>query len=343
MRLLVIGDVHAPRTAALQRALALEGWPAAEVVSYAEVLRHGGIPRGLLTEDTLIRLDAPVRGEDDQVFLGCTLRPGELVPRERWFRGFRKALAMIGTANVPDVEGMCDKVDSLSFLGWAVPCPRLLGEVRSFEELRALADKTGVQRLFLKPVYGSSGAGIVAMILGRDRVQAWTTVEPAEGTLFNTRRIRVERDLSRLASLVDALCARDRMYAEQWIPKAAFDGKTVDLRVVVVAGAVERVVVRASNGPITNLHLGNERRDVESIRRHVADAVWEQAMDSAVRAAACFPSSLAAGIDLAFTSRRDRHFVLEINAFGDYVRTADDDGSGVYRRQLQVLRSRVAA
>lgn len=338
MRLLVVGDVHAPRTAALQRALALEGWPAADVVSYAEVLRGGGIPRRLLTGDTVIRLDAPVRGEDDQAFLECMLRPGELVPRERWFRGFRKALAMIGTANVPDVEAMCDKLRCQELFHWTdVPAPRLLGEVHSFEELRAAAARARVPRLFLKPVYGSSGAGIVAMVLGRDRVQAWTTVESADGTFFNTRKIRVERDVTRLASLVDALCTRDRMYAERWIAKAGFDGKTVDLRIVVVAGEIARVVVRASGSPITNLHLRNERHEVDAIRARVADGAWERAMDSARRAAAFFPRALAAGIDLAITSRWDDHRVLEINAFGDYVRTADDDGSAVYRRQLQVL------
>jgi glutathione synthase/RimK-type ligase-like ATP-grasp enzyme len=332
MRLLVVGDVHAPRTAALQRALALEGCPPAEVVSYA------AFPQFRVAGDMRIRLDAPVRGEDDAAFLGYVPRRGEWIPRERWFRGFREALRAIPVPNADDVEVMCDKLACHErFTRASIPRAQLLGAVHSFDELQSVAGNAGVQRIFLKPVYGSSGAGIVAMVLTPDRVQAWTTVEPADGTFFNTRRIRVERDVRRLAALVDDLCARDRMFAERWIAKAGFDGRTFDLRIVVVAGQIVRIVVRASGTSITNLHLRNERHDVEAIRARIANDVWERAMDSALRATACFPHSLAAGIDLAFTSRLDDHRVLEINAFGDYVRTADDDGSAVYRRELQAL------
>ena len=57
------------------------------------------------------------------------------------------------------------------------------------------------------------------------------------------------------------------------VPQGGLDGRVVDLRVVVVAGRPTHVVVRGSRSPMTNLHLGGVRGDLDAVRRGGRDAV----------------------------------------------------------------------
>jgi len=274
-------------------------------ISYAAILAHGGIPHELIASDTIVQFAAPSRAESEtNALVGWTLSKYQLVPRAQWMLGFKRALRLCGVDG-DDLVAMFDKLESrCRFERAGVPVPALLlGHIDSFDELPR-------GRMFLKPVFGSSAAGIVALQIGRRRAQAWTTVDVQDGILFNSRRVRTINSTLEIARLVERLCNYDQMFVEQWVPKASIDGKAFDVRVVVRDGVIEKRVARLSRTPMTNLHLLNERRDAPF--GAAADATCLRAMQ-------CFPTARSAGIDLAFTPRYKSHVVFEINAFGTII------------------------
>ena len=127
------------------------------------------------------------------------------------------------------------------------------------------------------------------------------------------------------------------MHVERWVPKAGIDGQTFDLRVVVIAGRAEHVVVRMARGPMTNLHLGNSRGDPTALREKMKDGAWEAAMASCERAASAFPRSLLAGVDLLIAPGYRRHAVLEVNAFGDLLHGVLARGLDTHSAEVEAL------
>ena len=68
----------------------------------------------------------------------------------------------------------------------------------------------------------------------------------------------------------------------------------------------------------------------------VPPRAWLDGLDHAVEAAACYPSSAAVGVDLLFEEGYRRHYVLEVNAFGDFFpNLADERGRGVHRAEVE--------
>ena len=143
-----------------------------------------------------------------------------------------------------------------------------------------------------------------------------------------------ERDV---AVLIDALGGLGA-YAESWLPKAGWRGKTYDLRIVMIAGRVCQTVMRTSDGPLTNLHLGNLRGDVAELMETLPSSSRERAWETCQTVANAFPRSLYCGIDLMFTPRLDKHAVLEVNAFGDLLPNVLCDGLDTYGTELHASR-----
>jgi hypothetical protein len=218
--------------------------------------------------------------------------------------------------------------------------PAGLGPVRSFDELLARMAQTGMRQVFIKLAYGSSASGVVAFRAAGRRVQAVTTVEmdrtAGQLRLYNSRRLWTYESVAEVGPLLDALC-REGVQVEEWVSKAGLDGKTFDLRVLVVGGEVRHVVPRLSSTPMTNLHLLNERGEVERVRAAVPPEHWEAALQTCRRAAGQFPGCLHVGIDLAFTPSFRRHVVLEANAFGDLLPGALWNGQDTYDVELMAL------
>ena len=224
-----------------------------------------------------------------------------------------------------------------------VALPRALGQVTSFEELRARMRAAGCARVFAKLSHGSSASGAVAYRTDGRRHQAMTTVEmvPAEDGmhLYNSRRVRVHEDERDIGALVDAL-APHGLHVEEWIPKAGLAGRTLDLRVVVIAGRPRHVAVRLSRTPMTNLHLLNDRGDAGAVRERLGEARWAAAMETCARAGACFPASLHVGVDLLISSDFQGHAVLEANAFGDLLPGILDGGDDTYTAEIRSVGER---
>ena len=215
-----------------------------------------------------------------------------------------------------------------------------LGMVRSFAELLARMEATGLRRVFVKLACGSSASGVVAFRTGGARLQAITTVElerrDGELRLYNSRRLRTYETAADIVPLIDALC-REGVQVEEWVPKAAFEGEVFDLRVLVIGGEVCHVMPRLSRQPMTNLHLLNRRGDLERLRSEVPPECWVAALETARRAAGLFPRCLHVGVDLLLTPSFRRHAVLEANAFGDLLPGALCNGLSTYEAELVAL------
>jgi hypothetical protein len=335
------------------------------VVGWDELLSNPGSLEGRLPAGALLRIDSPGEsppaerlllalgaGERDERFeaprlpraqaLALEDDPGRIsFPRQR-FLGFRAALRLLArllrgrpdlrVMNAPaDIVTMCDKPschERLARLG--VPRPRLLGTPRSFDELAALMRASGTTQVFVKLANGSSASGVVAYRTSGTRHVAITTLERDGATLYNSKRVR---RYDEVRPLFDLLC-REGVIVERWVPKVSLAGRSLDLRVLAIAGRARHLVVRTSPTPITNLHVGGENRrlPVERLRASLGDERLRAALAVAVRAAAAFPASLYAGVDVLVTA--GAALVAEVNAFGDLLRHTTDEGQDPWEAEL---------
>jgi hypothetical protein len=239
-----------------------------------------------------------------------------------------------------DIEVMFDKCLCHERLARAgVAQPEAIASVGSFDELKSQMADANWTRAFVKLAHGSSASGVVAYEFSHDGHQrATTTVEMIRDEagslrLYNSRKIRTYRDPQLIAQLINAL-ARHRIHVERWVPKAAIAGRTLDLRVLVVAGRACHSVVRLSRSPLTNLHLVNDRSDPEALRSRMGEEAWTEAMAECEKAMRCFPNSLHGGVDLVIVVGFRRHVVLEVNAFGDLLPGVLWNGMSTYMAEI---------
>ncbi len=276
---------------------------------------------------------------------------GRILHPDLWYRGYADLLREIESQLAPrgvrwmnhpaDVALMFDKTachDVLQQAGVRV-APRLAA-VKSYAELVALLREQNVARVFVKLRYASSASGIVALRIAGEQAVARTTLELVEThdgeRLYNSRRIRELTDTRDISRTVDALCASD-VHVERWLPKASHAGLPFDLRVLVIGQKIRHIVVRQSSSPMTNLHLGGRRGDVESVLAKIPAAAKRTAWADCQRIAELFPRSHYFGIDLLFTPSFRHHAVLEVNAFGDLLPGALDAGEDTYEAEIRAL------
>lgn len=368
-RMVVFGESGHPRIAALQIALQRGGLLPAHVIDYERLLSDPSecaalSPASQFTNgpSLAMKLDAP---SVDPHFYDALARRGraaahrdtdttasahgELACRHDWYAGFADLLRTLERdiahrlplrwLNSPeDVLLMCDKWRCQRHLGAAgIDIPPLLGLVEGYDHLQHLIANSGCDRVFVKARYGAAAAGVVAYRRHRDgREIAWTTTEivAADGRARLFNRLVPQRHTVRaqIAGLIDAL-APQGCYAETWVPKprAAGDAdRHFDLRVIAFSGEPRQRTARIAAHPMTNLHLGNRRCDPAAL----LDAPTMRRVEETVRAAArAFPGSASIGFDVIPT--RDRCFVLEANAFGDFVQQVRWQGADAYDDQAR--------
>ncbi|MBH24872.1 MAG: hypothetical protein CMH57_10540 [Myxococcales bacterium] len=365
----VIGDVAGRRVAMFQRALERVGVPQARVISYPDVM-DGHL--GELGSETILRLESPggdfeaerrfiARGYDEEDDLDTARFPPERVrwleqepgrihaPRQ-WYLGYRALLREL-EASYPDVEVMNHPADvAVMFdkrqtharcVAAGVPVPPDVGPVASYDELRARMRDAGVRQVFIKMINGSSASGVIAYRAGRgDREVAVTSAalvrgEGGEPQLFNSLRIRRYTRRDTIAEVVNTLCRLGGVHVEVWIPKASQGGRPFDLRVVVIGGHARHVVVRQGTSPMTNLHLGNARGDMEELRGRVSPEAWGEMMRTCEQAMGVFPRSLYAGVDLLVQRNLEASAVLEVNAYGDLLPRVLFEGMDTYEAEIR--------
>jgi hypothetical protein len=361
----VVGNPGCPRVAGFQQALARVGLPPATLVPWADLITRRA---ALEPAGAAVRLESPGRdweveklllaegaGEPDEpgpsridreAALALAFDKGRIWFPRQWYLGFRAVLRRLPalprvTTPPADVEMLFDKERCQELFGAAgIPVPPGLGLVRSFDELRRRMRQAGCRAAFVKLAHGSSASGVVAYRAGGPRQEAITTVEMVraggELKLYNSRLIRHYRQPAEVARLIDTL-AREGVRAEEWLPKATLDGHVLDLRVLVIAGRARHAVVRMSQGPMTNLHLGNRRGDLSAVRERMGDQAWRAALRTCERAAALFPGSLQVGVDLLVYPDWQRHAVLEANAFGDLLPGVVCGGLDTYEAAVRAV------
>jgi hypothetical protein len=373
----LIAPSESPRVEGFQLALVRLGLAQADLVSYENLLSNPNCLTQALRADSIVRVESPCRNylvEKKILQLGIEQSSREnfhwieheklessqfdkgriLAPRQ-WYLGYRALLRTIalqvedfGSAcsflNHPDdIALMFDKPHCQNVFRQAgIQVPRQLGLVDSFEHLDSLMKANGSSRVFLKLAHGSSASGIIAYrrnVQGTKH-QALTTIEPISSCqdirLYNTRKIQKIDSVMEISTLVDELC-RHRCFAEHWLPKAQLEGHAFDLRVLTIGAVAHHVVVRQSKSPFTNLHLLNKRASVELLKSQMDSDVFSAAMIVCQEAAACFPRSLYAGVDLLIKSGMRGHAIAEINAFGDQLNGVEHRGKDTYTSELESL------
>ncbi|MER6188867.1 STM4014 family protein [Streptomyces cyaneofuscatus] len=332
-RFAVVGNPENRRVAFFREAVRAAGLEPARVVSWLQVLRG----EAEFEPGETVRIDSP--GEDAEVerLLRGVDDPTRVEGSARWYAGFLSAVGEVTRAasaagaevltSPGDIAALFDKRLCHALLeGANVPVPASptsgpqAAEVRGWSDVRELLREHRMPRAFVKLAHGSSASGVLAVeTAGPGRVRASTSVErDAQGRLFNSLRVRRYTTEAEVDALVDAL-APDGLHIERWLPKASQRGRAADLRIVVVGGRATHAVVRTSLSPMTNLHLGGARGDLDEVRAAVSavGGCWREALAICERAAACFPGTLCVGVDLLPAAGWRRFAVGEVNAFGD--------------------------
>ncbi|WP_416976799.1 STM4014 family protein [Streptomyces sp. T028] len=351
-RFAVVGNPENRRVTLFADAVRTAGLPAPRVVPWTDVLRDGGAD---FTGDETVRIDSPGENSEVDRLLRGVDDPTRVEGSGRWYAGFTAALhGLRGGARLDDPEDLAVLFDKrrchavLDAAGVPVPASPTSGPgaapVRGWDDVRALMREHRMHRLFVKPAHGSSASGILAVEAGGGRIRATTPVELApDGRLYNSLKVRRYESERDIAAVVDAL-APDGLHLERWLPKASQEGRATDLRVVVVAGRATHAVVRTSRSPMTNLHLGGSRGDLDAVRRsfEAAGTRWADVLGVCERAAACFPRTLCVGVDLLPAVGWRSAAVGEVNAFGDLLpRLTGLPGSGA--EDLDTYGAQVAA
>lgn len=352
---LLIGPPDGRRARAFQATLAGLGWPPARTVSYLDVLAGRAALPDLVRPGTVVRLESPGENLPTERALiergggvPTNLAAGEIAPMRAWYAGFSAVLREVeaGLAHAPPhrrmqrtdhILTMFDKPATHARL-WAagVPVPDALPPVHSLDDVLLAARERGWSQVFVKLAFGSSASGAVALRWSGRQVSAVSTVRVEGGRLFNSRRLIHARTWPEVRAIVDGL-APHGLHVERWLPKASWQGGPVDLRVVVIGGRAEHALVRLGRGPITNLHLGNERGDLGALQAELGAERWADVTRVARAALAAFPGALYGGVDVLLTPGWRHGAVLEVNAFGDYHRGVLARGLDTYGAQLHAL------
>ncbi|APE35187.1 hypothetical protein BOX37_15925 [Nocardia mangyaensis] len=321
MRWAVVGNAENRRVRLFTDAVLAAGHAAPRVVAWHAVLTEGG--HGF-ADDEFVRLDSPGENPAVDALLRGVPEPTRVEGSARWYANFVGAVRSLrGGRRLDDPADLAVLFDKrrcharLAAAGVPVPPAPAAGPLRGWTDVRERMRAAGMSRVFVKLAHGSSASGVLAVeSTTSGRWQASTSVEvDRDGALHNSLRVRRYQDESTIAAIVDRL-APDGLHLERWIPKATLGGRSADLRVVVIAGRATHVVVRTSRSPMTNLHLGGARGDLDAVRAAVG-ARWAEAMTICEHAAACFSDTLCVGVDLLPGLGWRRFTVGEVNAFGD--------------------------
>ena len=360
-RFVLIANPEHRRATMFQDELAAAGLPPAEIVSYADLIADPEALAKIDDEPAIVRQDSHGQdfdvergllrlGVEDARALGATViepdeidaleyERGRIVAPRQLHCGFLRVLDAIArtVAKRPQwrvlqapmgIADLFDKrVTSRRWASHGQPVPDPL-DVEDWREIQGPA--------FAKLSCGSSASCVARLLVAGRRVMVHTTVEMQGGRMYNSRRLQRYQD----PEVVDRLWAflrREGMHVERALPKAKIDGEGFDLRIVVLDGAPEFVIVRRSRAPMTNLHLGGRRGDWDALRPTIPAGTWDAISDSC-RAVAGDVGCFTVGLDVLLDPSLEQHAIIEGNAFGDLFPGLVQSGSTVYARQIARLR-----
>lgn len=221
-----------------------------------------------------------------------------------------------------------------------IPVTEMFSEpVHTVKELEEVMKKHRVFSVFIKPVFCSGAAGVIAFRLipewrtaGRAKMTAYTSCLLQGEELVNTKRLRRMEEPHEIYALLEAVLSLGAV-VERWHPKASFAGKSYDLRVVWQFGKMEFIVARQSRGPVTNLHLNNGA--LEFGRLGLSEKVRAEIEEVCGRTMDCFPELQMAGIDVLLEKDSLRPCVIEVNGQGDLMYQDIFHENRIYKHQIE--------
>jgi hypothetical protein len=364
---ILIGNAENRRVTLFQEALAGQGLPPAQVVSWSELLSSKDRLAELPDTEAVVRIDSAgenwevekallKRGYPDALEHGCAvlapeavdalpLDPGRILCPRQHHLGFLQVLAELEAlfARRPRwrvlqppaaIADLFDKrITSRRYAARGVPVPEPLEGVTDVESLRARMQEAGCREVFVKVSCGSSASCLAIFRRGRTTESLVTTIEQAETGWYNSLKVRRLQEPRRVDEVLTFLL-REGSQVERSIPKARLGGDYFDCRVLTVRGEPAFTVVRQSHRPITNLHLGGWRGDLADFHAAVPPNRLAEAMESC-RAVARAHDCLHVGIDLMYEEHFTGHRVLEANAFGDLLPRLWREGLSVYEWEIR--------
>ncbi|GHC03743.1 STM4014 family protein [Cerasicoccus arenae] len=349
MRLGLIGNPENRRVDFFRQACKNNDVPL-DVLPWHDLLRNQSAIQTFSEKVSGIRIESA--GENDNVTLGLlklggapdnapALQFGQIAYLKEQALGLRKALELASRAETAyqcapeDIWTMTDKWEShLRFIEAKVSRPHTQLAKNSLDGFRKSLPRQG--RLFLKPRWGSSASGLCAYRWTADREQLIAPIVIRrignETNLFNSLSIKCYNQTADIDGILEQLLAQE-MICEDWVPKARINGKSTDLRILVINGQARHWTGRQSSQPITNLHLGNDRLFSTAFLETMGLEYTEKCLQEAEKAASCFPDALYAGVDILPTAKGP--VIGEINAFGDLLPGLTSRGESTYEASLK--------
>ena len=218
-----------------------------------------------------------------------------------------------------------------------VPVTEMFPErIENFQQLSEAMEQHRTYSVFVKPIFCSGAAGVVAYrrTPGRDREIAYTSCQMRERELVNTKTIYRMEDSCEIQRHLDAVLSLGAV-VERWYPKASFQGKSYDLRVVWQFGRSVFMVVRRSKGPVTNLHLNNAAMEIEKL--NLSGQTMGEIEEVCAKAMAIFPELAMAGIDILLEKSSLRPRIIEINGQGDLMYHDIFKENKIYKEQIRYM------
>jgi hypothetical protein len=345
--------------------------PEVEVVPWAAVVPRDGNLDGLPAFDrpALVRLESPGRdfevtrqllaaggraiGRKSANWSNLVYQKGRIVRPGLLYQGFERVLAglknsfvrrphLIPLSDPLEIVEMFDKNATCQRLSAAgIPCPAILSPLSlatTPEQLFSRIEEACWSTAYVKLNSGSSASAIVVVHLGEDGPWATSAVVRLREGFFSTRRLRYLRG-SDLEGVLTFLIG-EGVCVQRGIRMAQIDGQNFDLRVVLIHGIPAFTIYRLSNLPMTNLHLGGRRGDPDRCRAAIPTRAWLDAIDHCVDAGKLYQTAVV-GVDLVFDSAYLHHYLLEVNAFGDFFPgLVNGQGGGVHATEIEATASK---
>jgi len=274
---------------------------------------------------------------------------GLIYPNQYWYRGwcvilkkiegFIEKNPLVEVMNTPaSIQLAFHKLEcqkTIAEQGIATP-EIILDQVIDYDMLITKLEKEKISQVFVKPYHGSSASGVMALRQSRGRQVLYTTIAlQANSEMYNHLKLQKYNDISQIRTIVNSMIPSG-LFAENWIRKKTFQQKSVDFRILVINGEPAIVVPRMSKHFITNLHLGNEKGDIDEVEKVWGKEIIQKAKMLAVNAVDAIGGLFYAGVDVAVDSVGEP-YVLEVNAFGDMLLGIDKGGLSTYEYELREL------
>ncbi len=353
MLFLSIGPENSRRLSFWRAAVESAGYTHASITY--EALLQGAVD--LAEAPACLRICSP--GEDLQLYRkllaigehpdleSLQLVEGQYYPNTYWYKGWANLLdrlqetirsnPQLEVLNTPAAIKLAfHKLHCQQQLQLAkVSVPKILLEhCQSYDHFIEVMQASGVQQVFIKPIHGSSAAGVMAFRHNKKRSVLYSTLSrQAPGKIFNSLGLSRYSKPTEIRSLITEMIPAHLM-VEEWVPKKSHGGKSVDLRILVIDGIATFVVPRMSKHMITNLHLGNEKGQIRELEESWGVGLIEEAKRQAELAVKTIEGLFYAGVDVAISSGGNA-YVLEVNAFGDLLLNIFHEGKNTYQYALQ--------